>query len=90
MSSTLHGRIRHGSGVRVLPNLMPGEETLGLDATMGRARMLGPLILVLSGIAEGYGVDRLARGECTFGITGALAAIDREVRATGLQPDGAP
>jgi len=63
MSSTLHGRLRHGSGGRVLPNLMPGEETLGWDATMGRARMLGPLILDPSGITEGYGVDRLARGD---------------------------
>lgn len=68
----------------------PAHEMLELDPATGRARKHGPLTLDLSGIAKGYGVDRLAEVAGTFGITGALAAIDGEVRAIGLQPDSAP
>lgn len=68
----------------------PAHEMLELDTTTGRVRKHGPLILDLSGIAKGYGVDRLAEVAGTFGITGALVTIDGEVRAIGLQPDGAP
>jgi len=68
----------------------PAHEMLELDATTGRARKHGPLTLDLSGTAKGYGVDRLAEVAGTFSITGALVAIDGELRAIGLQPDGAP
>jgi len=68
----------------------PAHEMLELDATTGWARKHGPLTLDLSGIAKGYGVDRLAEVAGTFGIKNALLAIDGEVRAIGLQPDGAP
>jgi len=68
----------------------PAHEMLELDSTTGRARKHGTLPLDLSGIAKGYGVDRLAEVASTFGITGALVAIDGELQAIGLQPDGAP
>ena len=62
---------------------------LELDPDSGRVRKHAPLTLDLSGIAKGYGVDRLAEVAQGFGITGALVAIDGELRAIGLQPDGA-
>ena len=46
------------------------------------------MTLDLSGIAKGYGVDRLAEVARGFGIPAALVAIDGELRALGLQPDG--
>jgi len=68
----------------------PAHKLLELDVSKGRARKHGPLTLDLSGIAKGYGVDRLAEVAGTYGITGALLAIDGELRAIGLQPDGTP
>ncbi|MDO9524569.1 MAG: FAD:protein FMN transferase [Gemmobacter sp.] len=68
----------------------PAHDLLELDLEKGRARKHGPLTLDLSGIAKGYGVDRLAEVADSFGITGALVAIDGELRAIGVQPDGAP
>lgn len=68
----------------------PTHEMLELDATTGRARKHGPLTLDLSGIAKGYGVDRLAEVAGTCHIKGALVGIDGELRAIGLQPDCTP
>ncbi|MFG1462507.1 FAD:protein FMN transferase [Xanthobacter sp. DSM 24535] len=65
------------------------HDVLELDPARGRVRKHAPLTLDLSGIAKGYGVDRLAEVVRAFGITGALVAIDGELRAIGLQPDGA-
>ena len=65
------------------------SKVLELDPGSGRVRKHAPLTLDLSGIAKGYGVDRLAEVSQTFGMTGALAAIDGELRAIGLQPEGA-
>ena len=55
-----------------------------------RAKKTAPLALDLSGIAKGYGVDRLAAIAGGFGISHALCAIDGEVRAVGTQANGAP
>ncbi|WP_054005827.1 FAD:protein FMN transferase [Cypionkella psychrotolerans] len=68
----------------------PAHDVVELDPTNLRARKHGPISLDLSGIAKGYGVDRLAEVAADFGITNALVAIDGELRAIGLQPDGAP
>ncbi len=68
----------------------PAHAMLELDVSMGQARKHGPLTLDLSGIAKGYGVDRLAEIAGTFGIADALVGIDGELRALGLQPGGAP
>lgn len=67
----------------------PAHEVLELDPTTCRVRKHCPSTLDLSGIAKGYGVDRLAEVAADFGISGALVAIDGELRAIGLQPDGA-
>lgn len=66
----------------------PAHQVLELDLGLGRVRKHAPLKLDLSGIAKGYGVDRLAEVALGFGIPSALTAIDGELRATGLQPDG--
>ena len=63
---------------------------LELDRTNNRARKSAPLALDLSGIAKGYGVDRLAETAAQFGITQALCAIDGEVRAIGTRRSGRP
>jgi len=64
------------------------HEALELDTAGGMVRKHAPLTLDLSGIAKGFGVDRLAEMAGKSGITGALVAIDGELRAIGLQPDG--
>ncbi|HEY9214437.1 MAG TPA: FAD:protein FMN transferase, partial [Ancylobacter sp.] len=66
------------------------HDVLELDPASRRVRKHAPLTLDLSGIAKGYGVDRLAEVVRAFGIGSALLAIDGELRAIGLQPDGAP
>lgn len=66
----------------------PAHEALELDGSGLRVRKHVPLTLDLSGIAKGYGVDRLAEVARGFGVTDALVAIDGELRALGLQPDG--
>ena len=68
----------------------PAHEMLELDASALRVHEHGPLTIDLSGTAKRYGVDRLAEVAGTWRITGALLAIDGELRAIGVQPDGAP
>lgn len=68
----------------------PAHQVLELDLGLGRVRKHAPLMLDLSGIAKGYGVDRLAEVAFGFGIPSALTTIDGELRAFGLQPDGTP
>ncbi len=65
------------------------HDALDLDPAHGLARKRAPLTLDLSGIAKGYGVDRLADVARSFGLN-ALVAIDGELRALGTQPDGTP
>jgi thiamine biosynthesis lipoprotein len=66
----------------------PAHEVLEVDPTNRRVRKHQAATLDLSGIAKGYGVDRLADVAADFGISGALVAIDGELRAVGLQPGG--
>lgn len=63
---------------------------LQLDEIRCRAQKTAQLTLDLSGIAKGYGVDRLAEALAGFGIGSALCAIDGELRALGTQADGTP
>lgn len=65
-------------------------ETLEVDAGAGLARKSAPLSLDLSGIAKGYGVDRLAETVAAHGLPRALCSIDGEVRALGTRTDGTP
>ena len=66
----------------------PAHEALELDVAGRRVRKHAPLTLDLSGIAKGYGVDRLAEVARDCGVTDALVAIDGELLGLGLQPDG--
>ena len=68
----------------------PAHETVELDVTRCRARKHDRISLDLSGIAKGFGVDRLTEVAARFGIDAALLAIDGELRGFGLQPDGTP
>lgn len=65
-------------------------ETLHLDSQNARAKKTAPLALDLSGIAKGFGVDRLAEVLTHFGVAHALCTIDGEVRALGTQAAGMP
>ncbi len=68
----------------------PAHEVLELDEQGLRARKLAPLALDLSGIAKGYGVDRMMQVCDDFDIPSALVALDGELRAKGVQPDSTP
>lgn len=69
---------------------VPASAALELDRGNGRARKSAALALDLSGIAKGYGVDRLAETARELGFDHALCTIDGEVRAIGPQRDGRP
>ncbi|MEX6505926.1 FAD:protein FMN transferase [Jiella sp. M17.18] len=66
----------------------PACDLLELDQAGGRVRKHGPLTVDLSGIAKGYGVDRLAEAASASGVRAGLFGIDGELRAVGLQPNG--
>lgn len=68
----------------------PTHDLIELDMSGQRMRKSAPVTLDLSGIAKGYGVDRLTEVARQFQITDALLSIDGELRGVGLQPDGAP
>jgi thiamine biosynthesis lipoprotein len=63
-------------------------KTLDLDPVNRRARRLAPLTIDLSGIAKGYGVDRMAEVATAHGISSFLVGIDGELRAKGRKPGG--
>lgn len=65
-------------------------DLLEMDPDRQAARKTGPLALDLSGIAKGYGVDRLIDAMAHHGINRALCSIDGEVRALDGHPDGKP
>ncbi|MER2606572.1 MAG: FAD:protein FMN transferase [Siculibacillus sp.] len=71
------------------PSFEP-PKTLELDQTRARVRKHAALRLDLSGIAKGYGVDRLAEELTRSGVAAFLVGIDGEMRAAGLKPDGSP
>lgn len=65
----------------------PAHESL--ERSEGQLRKTAPIAPDLSGIAKGYGVDRLAETLEGYGITGYLVSIDGEVRAHGRKSGGA-
>ena len=67
----------------------PAHERLELDAEALRARKHDAMTLDLSGIAKGYGVDRLTEVAHAFGIPAALLSIDASW-GVWLRPDGTP
>lgn len=68
----------------------PSHEVVELDSAGRRLRKLAPVSLDLSGIAKGYGVDRLAETLDRFGLADYLVSIDGEVRASGTKSGGSP
>lgn len=66
----------------------PAFEVLERDVPGARLRKLAPITLDLSGIAKGYGVDRLAETLETWGVGSYLVSIDGELRAKGRKPSG--
>lgn len=68
----------------------PATDVLELDPDRRRVRKRAAITLDLSGIAKGYGVDRLACCLDTLGITRYLVGIDGEMRARDTKPDGQP
>ncbi|MET3614109.1 thiamine biosynthesis lipoprotein [Rhizobium aquaticum] len=66
----------------------PAHSVLEIDRAKGLARKSGPLQIDLSGIAKGYGVDRLTQVAQQAGLNHGLFAIDGELVALGCRPDG--
>lgn len=67
-----------------------GRRRLELDLPARRVRQPGGLLLDLSAIAKGYGVDRLARYLDSQGIRHYLVEVGGELRGAGSKPDGQP
>lgn len=63
---------------------------LELEPATRRARQPGGLLLDLSAVAKGYGVDRLAYFLTTQGIRHFLVEVGGELRGAGVKPDGQP
>ncbi len=63
---------------------------LDLDRTGSRVRKVAPLMLDLSGIAKGFGVDRLAKVMADHSVPAWLVGIDGEMRASGTKPQNQP
>jgi thiamine biosynthesis lipoprotein len=61
---------------------------LDVDRVRCRVRKRAAVSLDLSGIAKGYGVDRLAHCLQEYGIANYLVGIDGEMRARGRKPGG--
>lgn len=66
----------------------PTLQTLELAPERLQARKHAPLTLDLSGITNGYAVDRMMAALTQFGVTDALVGLDGEMRACGHRPDG--
>ena len=81
-----------GFGARRVTHLPKGPQSLGqyraLEARLSppALRKSAAMMLDLSGIAKGFGVDELAQVLHANGITDYLVEIDGEVRASGRKP----
>lgn len=69
---------------------LPAHEVVVVDRPGGRALKRQECAIDLSGIAKGYGVDRLAEVLMGMGVGHFLVSIDGELRAAGGKPDGSP
>lgn len=61
-----------------------------LDPALRRARQPGGVLLDLSAVAKGYGVDCLARYLERQGVHDYLVEVGGELRGAGVKPDGQP
>lgn len=78
---------RHASALKAQVHRL-ASDVLEIDHVQKRVRKRSPIVLDLSGIAKGYGVDALAGCLDRFGIARYLVGIDGEMRAKGHKPDG--
>lgn len=69
---------------------LPAHEVVVIEEGRGTAMKRQPCAIDLSGIAKGFGVDRLAETLIAHGIGHFLVSIDGELRAAGGKPDGSP
>ncbi|GAA5787383.1 FAD:protein FMN transferase [Chitiniphilus shinanonensis] len=67
-----------------------GWRRLALDHDGRRALQPGGLRLDFSGIAKGYGVDRVAGFLARCGVPGWLVEVGGELRGHGIKPDAQP
>ncbi|MES2259043.1 MAG: FAD:protein FMN transferase [Pseudomonadota bacterium] len=61
-----------------------------LDPARRAARQPGGILLDLSAVAKGYGVDRLAHYLQSQGVRHFLVEVGGELRGAGVKPDGQP
>lgn len=69
---------------------VPFHDAVEIDAANNRARKHAQISLDLSGIAKGFGVDKLRSVLIDAGIEKALVSLDGELSAMGIHPSGAP
>lgn len=67
-----------------------GHRAIELDMLGLRARRIRRATLDFSGIAKGYGVDRVADLLLSRGVRHFLVEVGGELRGAGLKPDGQP
>ncbi|ABD86232.1 FAD:protein FMN transferase [Rhodopseudomonas palustris] len=78
-----------GSGV-ARDRIVAAHETIELDRGARRIRKRAAVSLDLAGIAKGWAVDELSRLVAEAGFPAHLVALDGELRAGAVQPDGRP
>lgn len=69
---------------------LPGWQQLEFDAAKHRVLQPGGVLLDLSAVAKGHGVDRLAHYLEQQGIRHYLVEVGGELRGAGMKPDGQP
>jgi thiamine biosynthesis lipoprotein len=67
-----------------------GWRRIAIDPAARRARQPGGVSLDFSGIAKGYGVDRVAAVLHQAGLADFLVEVGGELRGAGIRPDGQP
>lgn len=67
-----------------------GWQRLQLDVAQQRVHQPGGVVLDLSGIAKGFGVDAVVRHLQSRGVRDALVEVGGELRGIGMKPDGQP
>lgn len=67
-----------------------GWQRLTLDSTAQRLLQPGGVALDFSGIAKGYGVDKVCMVLRQFGINHYLVEVGGELAGSGIKPDGFP
>lgn len=76
------------NGARPEAAPVPAWQRIELDRAGRQVRKHAAIAIDLSGIAKGYGVDRLAHCLDRVGVANYLVGINGEMRARGSKPDG--